>query len=1200
MTALGTEIWSVLSSPEATAAAGTVAKAAASTVAGAATKKLWQKASGSPEAKALVEPIALAFVRSIEASRLALRDGQAPESVDWWSRSGRRLLAPFTDPAIAGWVVTASLRSPNDGADAQGALLAALEDAGYSFSELAAEFRIDDEQFLHVLPGTIADEIIGAAHHVNSPLRGLAELATLRRVADGLQAHHVAALSPWELVDQLARLLDNERRWHESVLRELPYLAGHRDPLALDTAITVKVGLRRRIIDETAIYQPASGRADAELDPPLSLDEAVERHPRLVVLADPGMGKTWLLHTHAARLAESSRQELVAENVKPAELLVPIAVRCDTLAARAPQSLVQAACQLMSERHEISPALRLWLEEHLRGGAAIFLLDALDEVPRAQRGPLIEMVRSWELTEAAQQARLVLTSRIAGYQAVLDPSMQQEVEMLPFTVADVTAYVESWELQSKDAAAIYDRLRTPALAGLARVPLLLTLLCQLATEPDELPRTRASIFGRIVRRFLRAENRAGLPSIAMDDPFAGDPREREQRLLEVLRPLAFTLADSEQGWIDQIPARVALRVLRDRSDLLPPGVDPAAALKYLSVVAGVLIPAGDERAGADPPYLFVHRTVAEYLVAEHLATLGPEELKSVVDQHLWFEPDWAPVWPIMGALLSASDRLVLVLDFLLSRSADPLHHALMCAARVLGELELTQCGSLANQIDMTATRLLALIDTPAMAQAIEGIVMILPLLTSELLARVDSNVFSHSDLEVRQAAAKALKDLQSQATAVQLIALSNDEHPAVRRVVAQAIQNQPGEITDNTLIALLDDDDSSVRWTAAQALQRRPGREISERLIELAGNPVIVMRQAVTQALGGRPDTEVTDTLLAMTTDTYSVVRRAAALALQDDTSNNATEALLGLFRDNSLRVRRAAARSLQRRTDPMLTERLLAYAVGGPTAVRAAAALALGGHSGPEVTQTLIALSRDSNPSVQCAAVGALRERSDPEVADALISLAHDGNNKVRRAANKALSAQPWPGSADRLLALAADHSPTLRKVAAKMLSHHQGSTATAALVRLAGDESPAVRRSAAASLTSRPGPMVDEVLTELTGATQPTPVRVAGVKALGARNGTAVTRTLVGLTADDDQFVRAAAIQAMSGRCDDVVVDWVNLLVNRPSVEGASMTQMARDAARSYQACLAIANNAQAWPVQLRGDLISALSRYTVAVVV
>src|ERR1700758_1225128 len=78
MSAFGASVSSVLTSPAAGTVATASATAAASAVAGATAKKLWRKATGSAEQRELVEPIALAFVRAIEDSRLHIPPAATP------------------------------------------------------------------------------------------------------------------------------------------------------------------------------------------------------------------------------------------------------------------------------------------------------------------------------------------------------------------------------------------------------------------------------------------------------------------------------------------------------------------------------------------------------------------------------------------------------------------------------------------------------------------------------------------------------------------------------------------------------------------------------------------------------------------------------------------------------------------------------------------------------------------------------------------------------------------------------------------------------------------------------------------------------------------------------------------------------------------------------------------------------------------
>jgi hypothetical protein len=242
---------------------------------------------------------------------------------------------------------------------------------------------------------------------------------------------------------------------------------------------------------------------------------------------------------------------------------------------------------------------------------------------------------------------LVVASRLAGYAGAPLPGRYAEVELEPFTPADVTAYVDAWQMPAPVRAGLAGRLADPAIAGMARVPLLLAMLCDLALAGEELPATRAGLYNRMLRRFLRAEQRGT----------DAEGRAEEQRLLDLLPPLAAHFADTPAGWVDRMPGDHILAVLRTAPGFAELQADPAEVLDRLSAGAGVLVPAGDARRGADPPYLFAHRTLAEYLTAAHLAAAG-DGWREAVTEHVWFDPDWEQVIPLLGALLAEPEQLL--------------------------------------------------------------------------------------------------------------------------------------------------------------------------------------------------------------------------------------------------------------------------------------------------------------------------------------------------------------------------------------------------------------------------------------------------------------------------------------------------------------------------------------------------------------
>jgi HEAT repeat protein len=1191
---------SILSSPEAIGIAASAAKGAASAIAGAAARSVWKKVSGSAEAKALNEPVAIALVRAVEDSRAPSKSATDRDEVDWWSSSGERLLAPFADERVAEYVVAAALRSPVDVIPAQGALLATLEHAGHNFAELARDLGVDAEQFLHVLPGTLADEITAAAFEPESPLRSLAQLSLLRHISESLSVHEIAPLPPQARVEQLAQLLADEQAWHEAALRQLPYLVGLENPLALDTVVSVKVGVRRQIPTAadggSDVYTPASARADVQAEKSLSVDEVLARHPRLAVLGDPGMGKTWMMHTRAARAAKSCRDALVHNSIDPSSAPIPIAMRCDTLAAHESTQLGKAAVAVLAERHRVSPALRVWLEDHVTSGPVFLLLDALDEVPRSRRDHLGETIRAWERA-ASPHSRVLLTSRIGGYQTTMRSRDLPEVELLPFTVLDVDAYVAAWELESKSAAALHERLRTPSIGGLARVPLLLALLCQLARESDELPMTRADIYGRIVRRFLRAENRANNAPIDGSDPFAGDPREREQRLLEVLRPLAFNFANTERGWLDQMPAREVLRILREHRDLLPEGADPAAALNYLSVVAGVLIPGGDERLGADPPYLFVHRTVAEYLVAEHLANMSASELLAAIEQHLWFDIDWSAIWPMLGALTSRGGQLADVLSYLSERHPDPANRALTTAVWMLGDLDRAQLPELQSAIDQIASELLQLLETPASTYAIGALAALMPLISGTARHVVDARVFTASSPEYRQAAAKGLRDRRGPEVVAKLISLAQDPDSAVRRVAAQSMQSHPGRDVDDALISMTEDTDGSVRWVAGQALQRRSGAELTNKLIELASSDSARSRHAAARSLASNFEPSVTQILQTLATDPSPIVRRDTVEALALRPGPAVQHDLLNSLHDPSASVRRSAARALSDRADPEGISMLATLARDDNAGIRAAVARALKGHQGREVVDALLRLAEDPSSTVRGNAAAAMRDRSEPALETALVDLLSDSAAVVRRAAAKALAIRGNTALKQTFIQMTSDSNTGVRKAAARALGHISGDEVSALLISLTRDGARSVRQTAIYALGSRAGAEVTNALLGLTSTTGHARDRIAAVKALARRpNDGIITRSIAELCCDSDVTVRHVAIATMASQRGDEVVRWLDQVADC-DMQGNSTYVLSGDAAAVYETLIAIADNAQQWPLRERGRLLGAIERSTLA---
>jgi hypothetical protein len=253
------------------------------------------------------------------------------------------------------------------------------------------------------------------------------------------------------------------------------------------------------------------------------------------------------------------------------------------------------------------------------------------------------------------------------------------------------------------AARLRDRLADPATGSMARIPLLLALLCSLAAETggEALPATRGQLFERVLRWFLTGAHRR------LDDPSAPLRDDVEvEALLQILAPLALTFATKPTGWTDLMPADGLLNAIRAAGPAFTDRHCPAGdVLRELSVGAGVLVPDGDPSGGRSPPYLFLHRCVAEYLTARHMATLPPADWLAIVRQHELSDSGWAEVIPLLGERLTPDGARELI-RHLLAVEHDPSHHALVTAARAWGArpdfgrlLAPAQADELAGRLD---------------------------------------------------------------------------------------------------------------------------------------------------------------------------------------------------------------------------------------------------------------------------------------------------------------------------------------------------------------------------------------------------------------------------------------------------------------------------------------------------------------------
>lgn len=306
----------------------------------------------------------------------------------------------------------------------------------------------------------------------------------------------------------------------------------------------------------------------------LAVTAAISRHPRVVILGDPGSGKSTLTNFIALCLAGEGlgRRDVNARKLGKGwtlARLLPIRILLRDYAARGlpgkslRQFLRDEMAAVATEDGDLAQSVPEIEAALRRRGGAILLLDGIDEVPEANRRR-VDLKRAIEaFSREFEHCRIVVTSRPYAYN---DPDARLSGfdvrTLMEFTPEQIDAFIGRWyaHVGEKDralgrvnadryAAQLRRVVQTHSrVAELARRPLLLTLMASLHrwSEGGTLPGKRQELYEKSVELLIDLWQR---PKTLFDQQ--GRPIEtreydvftelgiRHDKLREALNRLAF-------------------------------------------------------------------------------------------------------------------------------------------------------------------------------------------------------------------------------------------------------------------------------------------------------------------------------------------------------------------------------------------------------------------------------------------------------------------------------------------------------------------------------------------------------------------------------------------------------------------------------------------------------------------------------------
>ncbi|MCP4107303.1 MAG: SUMF1/EgtB/PvdO family nonheme iron enzyme [Desulfobacteraceae bacterium] len=418
----------------------------------------------------------------------------------------------------------------------------------------------------------------------------------------------------------------------------------------------------------------------------ISALEVADRYQHVVLLGDPGSGKTTFVNFITLCLAGESLEHQEANldlMTKPVPKddkeerqpwshgsLLPVRITLrDFAAGNLPDNKASASDLwkfiedelTKAELPNFAPHLKRELQEH--GGLLMF--DGLDEVPEADNRRVQIKAVVEDFIRTFHKCRIIITSRTYAYQKQewRIPGLYESV-LAPFTPGQIRRFIDGWyahfahlkRVNSEDAQGKAEILKRAVFSNnrlkeLAERPLLLTLMASLHSwRGGSLPERREELYAATVDLLLDwwespkivrdSEGQICVVQPSLMEWLKTD-RNQMRRMLNELAYSAHTKQPELTGTADIDEANLVHGLWQLSTN---PDANLTQLIKYLSNRAGLLLHRGIRI------HSFPHRTIQEYLAACHLTDTDYPDFVAELARK---EPDrWREVTLLAGAKAS--------------------------------------------------------------------------------------------------------------------------------------------------------------------------------------------------------------------------------------------------------------------------------------------------------------------------------------------------------------------------------------------------------------------------------------------------------------------------------------------------------------------------------------------------------------------
>ena len=532
------------------------------------------------------------------------------------------------------------------------------------------------------LPSPSGPQMLGAYHRLSLILAAFQSADTYRQLLTSIQSHEVG-FTPGGLFTQpliivqsyLMRLIEKIDElsladtviWQQS-LSTIRIRAVYTEQLA-------RYGVSGAVTHNLVQTRAARNPRQAEY-PALFL---LAQHQFLVLLGDPGIGKSTLVRFVALLLSQKQLEglpsheilkmwltgvtdTLVSESEKRVistrqTLLLPIHIPLQRLAAEIEkQGGQQTIAQDILWRwinteygEKINDSLVQVLHSEAEAGRVLWLFDGLDEVPaNKDHEPLRSIVRLIrDLAKRYAQCRFVVTCRTASYgqnDRKIAGKLWEVATLQPFVYHQQHLFIKSWirelikasdranenpslfhsvdpQILSQELISKLISSRSSALAHLARSPLLLAMITMLYYYERNLPDERVRLYERCLELLLYRWRPPLVETTLRDTLDLTQWTSTDtNRLLDRLGYAVQTRWEYQSDEGNSISRKDVLAIVSNYFMVFDPAMSHQSALQRAGQFCDYLSTGSNAVLIEDQPnsYRFLHRTFQEYLAARRL------------------------------------------------------------------------------------------------------------------------------------------------------------------------------------------------------------------------------------------------------------------------------------------------------------------------------------------------------------------------------------------------------------------------------------------------------------------------------------------------------------------------------------------------------------------------------------------------------